>query len=686
MSEVDRTAPSTAPHHLRHIEGLRGLAVLLVVFFHVDVPLFAGGFVGVDVFFVISGFLITRLLFAEHAQTGTISLTHFYTRRARRLAPALLSTLALTAVLAWLLLPTTPLAEFGRSLVFAVFGVANFYFWNDGDYFALPASSKPLLHTWSLGIEEQFYLLWPLVLALVLRVASHRALVATAALGLVFSAGFALVLPALFFGDGWLPFVDSFNQTRSTMFFLLPSRAYELLIGVCLALAPRSLARSPIVGDVLVVIGLALVGAAVIVFDEGSVYPGLLGFVPCVGAACLIAGGQATRLHTLLTHRTIVWVGAVSYSLYLVHWPLIVLYRAVWGAPGVVARGALVVVAVVVSALSHRFVEVPCRRGPLSRRVVVLLVATHVALVVFGILASRSGGFPGRVAHHGIVTDGERDPARFHRTHFGGAGFPARGPIGDPRPPKLILVGDSHAHHYASGLVTHLGEPHDVAIHVIADTSCLHLPGFTRKTREDDFDTRCRAAVDELVALVARTSPPPVVVLSHAWSTQVGWARQRDDDGTLRSEPVTIDDVITGLSRLKNAIGEAPLVVIGEVPTTGGVNLVDHFQRPWLAAMLGARAEAYETSPERGHPALRDRLAADAAATGAYTFLDPYDVLCRAGRCRNLDDERRLLYSDVAHLSAAGSRFVIGAFADRLLALVQRPTSDQRSSSPPAVR
>jgi len=335
------------------VEGLRGLAVLVVVLFHAGFAGVAGGFVGVDVFFVISGFLITGLLLRERERTGRIGLLHFYARRARRLLPAALVVLVATLVVALPLVAPLDRAAVGLDGAAAALSIGNIRFaLAAGDYFSSVTEPSPFLHFWSLAVEEQFYLVWPALILLVARGAHARRWV-TIALVAVVVASFAANLVVTETAANWA-------------FYSLPTRAWELGLGGLLAVGAGALARIPgrLVG-LAGWLGLAAIGIATVTFDSSLAYPGAAALLPVLGAVALLAGGsRALGPGRLLSVPPIRFLGRISYSLYLVHWPILVLAPMAVGGPVDEASSAsLVVLSVAVAVICWALIETPFRTG-----------------------------------------------------------------------------------------------------------------------------------------------------------------------------------------------------------------------------------------------------------------------------------------------------------------------------------
>ncbi len=370
------------------IDGLRALAVLPVILFHAGIPGFSGGFVGVDVFFVISGYLITSIL-AHELDTGRYSLLTFYERRARRILPALVLVLVCSALATAFWLAPRHLREFGRSAVSVAAFTSNVFFWHESGYFDTLNETKPLLHTWSLAIEEQYYLIFPPLLALLWRFMRRRVALVVAAVAV------ASFLMATFWGPGH----------AVANFYLLPTRAWELLLGALIALTPalrdRALGETPRAGDEwLAALGLALLLAATVAFDAHTPVPGIPALIPTVGTALILTCAHPhTRVARVLAWRPVVAVGLVSYSAYLWHQPLLAFARVY--APvalSLAARAGLGCLAVALAWVSWSFVEAPFRDRKRWTRTQVLTsaVISLAAVAAAGAWVAHARGFPER--------------------------------------------------------------------------------------------------------------------------------------------------------------------------------------------------------------------------------------------------------------------------------------------------
>jgi peptidoglycan/LPS O-acetylase OafA/YrhL len=435
------------PRYRADIDGLRAVAVLLVVACHIGIYRFRGGYVGVDVFFVISGYLISSVIFADIAESR-FSLFSFYERRVRRIVPALLVMLLGTSVLAYLYLLPVETEDFAKSLVAAVFSQSNFYFWSLSSYFDAPAAFKPLLHTWSLAVEEQFYIFFPLFLMLIQRVSRKWLRPSIVAITVISFAASA---------------VGAYRFPNAT-FYLAPTRAWELMVGTLLSLGMFPAIQDAVRRNIATLAGAALIFASGMAYSSSTAFPGLAALAPCLGAALIIAGGETgtSWVGRALSWKPVVFVGLISYSLYLWHWPIIVFQRiSTVLVNGVTDRTAGLVafaVAFVLAVLSWKFVELPFRNGRLKLHGGRLFNAAGFASLLMASLAVWmlvSHGLPSRYPSEAVrvasyldygTKDEYREGTCFVLPSNSSEAFDSTACLRqDPARPNYLLLGDSHA-------------------------------------------------------------------------------------------------------------------------------------------------------------------------------------------------------------------------------------------------
>lgn len=375
------------------IDGLRAIAVVPVILFHAGAPLFSGGFVGVDIFFVISGFLITTILLAE-LEAGTFSIVHFYERRARRILPALFLVLAACLPFAWLWFMPNDLSEFAKSVIAAIGFAANIFFWQHSNYFDAATELKPLLHIWSLGVEEQFYLFFPIVLMLVWHMGRKWIVV-------LLVIGSLLSLALSQYGASVRPVAT---------FFLLPTRGWELAMGSLIALYLHETVRDnarvhfpPALSQTLSLAGLGLIFYSIVAFDKETPFPSLYALAPTVGAALIILFAlPGTVVGRLLGGKVLVAIGLVSYSAYLWHQPLLSFARhRSLAEPNGVVLASLVVLTFVLAYLTWRYVERPFRQKAVVSKRLLWRSAVTGALLIASFAAglqTTAGTFQSRIS------------------------------------------------------------------------------------------------------------------------------------------------------------------------------------------------------------------------------------------------------------------------------------------------
>lgn len=366
----------TKNRYYKEIDGLRAIAVIVVFLFHLNIPGFSGGFIGVDVFFVISGYLITQLILQELAgskELGQIEFDYvsFYIRRTKRLAPALIITLFLSACIAVTIFYPYDLQKFSSSVMYALLGLSNIFFWNEAGYFDISSEVKPTLHTWSLSVEAQFYLVWPLLVTFFYKHITQKRLIwIWIGLGCI-----SLMLNLFFIEDiGNVAILSgryissAFKNREATIFFLTPFRMYEFIMGASIVWTERHVSTLPIwCDDILCFTGLCLIFNTVLLHTSSS-FSIVYALLPCLGTALVLLSAKHSRYTgSILCNPLMVSIGLMSYSLYLIHWPAIVFYKYVKSSGlTYLDKIYIVLLSVVVAWLLYQFIEKPFRRIQLN--------------------------------------------------------------------------------------------------------------------------------------------------------------------------------------------------------------------------------------------------------------------------------------------------------------------------------
>lgn len=632
-----------APSHYRpDIDGLRALAVGMVVAFHAFPALAPGGFIGVDVFFVISGYLISGLILGGlHA--GRFSFAQFYSRRLRRIAPALLAVLAACAGLGLWLLHPDEMAQLGNHIVGGAGFVANLLLWNESGYFDTEAQSKPLLHLWSLAIEEQFYLAWPLLLVLLHR---HKCNIARATLAITL-ASFAVNI------------YDTQLHETAASYYSPFGRMWELMLGSLLALRvlPAFSARAR---NLQSLTGLALLAVAMLGLDKDSPYPGALALLPTCATALLIAAGpQALVNRQLLSRKYVVALGLVSYPLYLWHWPLLVFARtAFYGELSTQATLAVLLASLALAIATYRGIERPLRaRAPMPRLLCLLLAlaaATGAAMAWTGHQQARNtppspAALNDRFFNFARISDGSC-PRLLKRGPAIAQGIC----ITNSPEPSLLVVGDSHAMAMASAIFARRIPARAV---LIAGHGCPLYANLDYSFSNSPTDNRhCREIAQEAQAM-ARLPAIKTVLLVHSSGTYIYNPRTyyKNDGQAINAKEAFVTGTGDMANRLLALHKDVTLVIDaphlpanpGDCVRRSSLGAAKDCTTP-LATVLTAQKE------------YREAITAVAALAPGLKIFDTATLFCSQTTCAP-GDAQGFYYNDNHHLSVHGSEKLLPA-------------------------
>jgi peptidoglycan/LPS O-acetylase OafA/YrhL len=656
------------------IDGLRAIAIISVVAFHARLALFGGGFVGVDVFFVISGYLIGSLVYRD-IRNSKFSILHFYERRAKRILPALITVLVVCNVIAFILLSPLELTKYCEEAFSAVFSVSNIYYWRQPTYFDPGSIFKPLLMTWSLGVEEQFYLLFPLGIFLLHRFAKRSLFV------------WILIITGLSFAVSVL----CVNIYPSAAFYLLPMRAWELGLGVLIAVheikSEGPVQLKPVVASALGWLGLALIAAPVMAYTENTRFPGFAAVLPTAGAACLILARNSFVNRRLLAFRPMVFIGLVSYSWYLWHWPLLSFARIVSGGLLSVSEAVLIaILSLTLAVVSYHFVEQPFRRSttPAAR----LLPRYAVALMLLGavsFLGYKERGWPSRTPQLSRLETSVHGLARnVCLSHLDSSEPWFAAPcVMDGTGPKVALWGDSHAAALGDTM-RELALQRGYGFEFLTKASCRPLSGVTlHRTARPTFARTCETFNRTVLQHLLTEPQIKVVLLAGFWSgpwNEVG-GQECYSDTTQPCNRVSDEDsyrnLHTGLLKaitLLRTSGKR-VIVATDVPRFDPdpmAVLRNSLIKPRgeVAALVSSRVSSLDAVAEdsliKSADVLADREVREAASEGGAQILDLSRNLCSDSRCRFWDGGV-LLYSDPSHLTAAGAEYALRGQAPILI-------------------
>lgn len=608
------------------VDGLRAVAVLLVLHFHAFPAAVPGGYVGVDVFFVISGFLITSIIVRELEQ-DRFSLQTFYARRIRRIFPALLVVLVIALLLGWLWMLPAAFAQLGTDIFASAAFSANIALLLQSGYFDVESAKKPLLHLWSLGIEEQFYLAWPLILLLTARLRLSIVAVAST-LGI---ASFILNVALI-------------GSHPVATFYLPFTRAFELLLGAGLACSWDRVNQTSQASNIRAWIGVAMIAAVAAVLNSHSVFPGWWAILPVAGTALLLSAPGAWICRVVLASPSLVWIGLISYPLYLWHWLLLVFGATIKFAPLTLLERELALIASVLLAwATYRFIEKPIRFGRPSPRKLAGLCTGMLLIGVAGVVVIWGHGFDFRLPAEirsmaSVPTQTQR--WRVHEcmldisieTSFA-ADCADRG-----RRPLVMVWGDSTAGALIPGL-RHAQQTRNFGIAQFTSSSCIpalkaDIPG----------NPNCRVMNDKVLAL-ARELQPDVVLLHGTWEQH-------------------LDNVAETVRALKQQT-QARVVVLGPLPfwQRGVPNEVLRYYMLHQTLVPPRLAGVAKSDSQY------DKLMQEKLVTPGAEFISSREQMCNIEGCliRLGDSAADIIISDQAHLTEKGSEFLIGAIIDRVL-------------------
>ncbi len=630
----------TASTHLSHpkyrsdIDGLRAVAILSVLAFHIFPDWMPGGFVGVDIFFVISGFLISTIIF-ENLEAGHFSYAEFYARRIKRIFPALVLTLFVSFALGWALMPAEYFRVAGKHLYSGAAFLVNFALLRETNYFNATGDTDPFHHLWSLAVEEQFYIFWPLMLGLVWKRRWNFLWITLA----VACASFAFDVTTL-------------ASDAAVAFYSPLSRFWELMVGGVLAYLvlhkPQALSHMPrgtsLAGALLMVLGFVLI-------SPQSDFPGWVSLFPTMGAFLLMAAGPQGWINRhVLGRKPMVWVGLISYPLYLWHWPLLVyarIYTA--GDPALPGRLLVLVASMALAWATYRFVEKPVRWQLPGKPVVTALLVLLSGMLILGKATDRAEGFPAREANQQVFRF-HYDAAAGYRSglcfldapgpHFSAKDFKGNcAERSSPGVPLVFLWGDSFAASLYRGLL-YQGKLQGFDLAQYTASGCPGIVGF-------DIDKRnsCRE-INAYIFDQVKLLRPHTVILGGNWALY--------DRRNSNWSELDFSKFERTISSLK-ALGVAHIVLVGQLPTF-------KIDQPIVASKVFVK-DAVDRTMRSVNPQdypVNERMRRFAAANGV-DFLSPMDALCNPSGCliSASPHELKPLSFDYGHLTEDGSRMLI---------------------------
>lgn len=665
-------AASSKTAYRTEIDGLRAIAVVPVILFHAGMPWVGGGYVGVDVFFVISGYLITRILLDAH-RNGTYSIIDFYRRRCVRILPALTVVTLASFAAGWLWMTPQDFQKFADSVVAVATFSSNILFWQESGYFDVQAELKPLLHTWSLAVEEQYYILFPIILAVIWKFAPR----------LVLPCVIAMAIAGLYLSGKMV------RHYPEAAYFLLPSRAFEILAGsIVAALAGYSVSArldgiSDRMAELLAAVGLGAIAVSVFLFTSTTRFPGYNALVPVLGTVLvLLFVRQGSLIYRFLACRPLQLIGLSSYSAYLWHQPVLAFARLrSLDALSLAEALTLAVLSIALGLLTWKFIEIPSKRLHKleAKRVLSLAVTSLVFLGVIGLSAVRTGGFPNRFPAEVVaVLDAPELQDGVACTYFAvnGSSVPQGCAFGDENGTQTIaLYGDSHADAFRATLDKEFKRLNIRGLRVNI-TQCEPVPYVTVEGLPDDRFETCMRAFDETLDFLKREADGIIVAIRWNYrlypvpgkidrltfdngegGVELDKERiyeARGENGDRSVQAPAKEQAVRRMFEKLQATG-LPLSIVHQVPETGidikRYNFIRYLEDGRLPEAISTSYERYQ-SRNAFTGALLDGI------TGpTITHVHPDRALCDTlikGRCAVQFGGKRY-YSDDDHLSGDGA-------------------------------
>ncbi|MCD5384361.1 MAG: acyltransferase, partial [Candidatus Pacebacteria bacterium] len=644
------------------IDGLRAFAVIPVILFHLGIPGFSGGFVGVDIFFVISGYLITSIILRE-IRKGTFSLLGFWERRIRRILPVLFTVILSTIVVSYfIILYPLDFKSFGLTVVAQSMFIINMFFMRQSSYFASPNDAVPLLHTWSLAVEEQFYIAFPLVLiAIVLYARKHIVILLSslAILSLSLSIYLVNIDPSANFSIPFVPHIWGGATNLSAGFYLFPARAWELIIGALLAATSIKITSSKN-SEILSSLGMVGLLYSFFMISEKS-FPGLLALIPVLSTALIIWSNTEhnTFIYKLLSFPVFIWIGLISYSLYLWHWPIIVLTKQIWPEQTpLYGTEVILLLTFILSVCTYIFIESPFRNKHfLSKRAFVFTLGFILMLVLFvsGVYIYKKNGLPNRAPESTraiAVAVADLNPRRdecfknnLRQISILSGGEPCIiGQEKDNKQIDFILWGDSHADAIMP-LFDDLANQYGTRGVFMAIGGCAPIINDTPITENEI----CSQAKSAAISYITKHNIKNIFLIAN-------WAPKYTT--TLSSSSISLN------AGLQQTITELPkdsnIYIMENVPNHPQFNVRKVFSRLYTGTIVTRRTKEYLIENREEHDAIQRLIEIDPNIT----IINPVDILCTPYVECLFTHEGKIIYLDTSHINTYGSTLLLPLFKD----------------------
>lgn len=650
MSVFSSTAKTNSSNYQPGVDGLRAVAVMLVLLFHVGFSQVSGGFVGVDVFFVISGYLITGIIF-NAASENRFSYVGFMGARIARLYPALIFTLIVTFIFCFLLYSPSDFTRVAKSGLYALASASNIYFSNSAGYFDTSQETNPLLHTWSLAVEQQFYLIWPILIVASVKFAKKIT-------GLVI----AVIAIISLIASQW-----AITNMQVEAYYLMPFRVFELGFGGVAFFISKKVKLSEKYKEIMMFAGLLMIVIPAFTYSSMTPFPGINAMLPVAGAVLCILSHDAKYCGFVINNRASVGVGIISYSVYLIHWPIIIFFKY-WSFRDFsfyeklsIIFSSLIAGYFMYILIENRFRKIKIYCPISSSSFFYLSIACVLSLYIYTI---KDNGITWRVGSNNLASS-VKEPA------FGGDGIEMGKMVvlGDVKAkPEFVIMGDSYARQYSSTIDRIMRSEGRSAIGFFADGSYL--------SPDILFDSKGKLSVyGKKVALMAinyaKDHSLPIVYVQSWLNYRTNLVDENRNHFSLNNDNVYMEFHARNIEKMKKMAG-TQFVIIGNHPTSGGedsdgglscVNRPSYVYTPCANKLFNR-----DTGPRRD----ANNYLKSLMEKQNIQFIDPYIYLCKNGKCSSVSDDGNLIHSDAYHLSKTGASVAwkgIGPEIDRILKL-----------------
>lgn len=613
------------------IDGLRALAVISVIFYHLGVTGFSGGFVGVDVFFVISGFLITRLILAD-IEKDKFSFVRFYGRRARRLFPAFFFMLVVSSVFSYIMFTPEHFSRFSGAVVYALGSISNFYFLGESGYFDASVDIKPLLHTWTLGVEEQFYFMWPFLLVMLVKKGHKWA--APICIGI-----FGVI--SLYYSEKLL------STSPETAFYLVPFRVMEFSIGSVLVWFIGFQFKNKVITEMIPLLGLSIIGYSIYTYSNETLFPGVNALLPCIGAALVIYSKNSNMVCTALKNKAVVYIGLISYSLYLAHWPIIVFYKYyIFNTSSDLTElemVSLVIATFVVAVFMYVYIETPFRGkkdGQQKLSIPAFGFVCALSSIVLMIPAASAWATGGWLWRYTDLSESARNELKIKDSDYREYAYKkiielSEQPFFNNSKKKILVIGDSQAGDFVNMLVENNYHKKINLSAIVIGAKCQPLLLAEIEVAQyigDKYKATCRAQREKYKKSV-KLKQADVIVLAAAWR---GWG---------------VDKLGDTIQKLRS-LGIKAIYVVG--PKNQGKS----------GQALLARYKRSEGIEEISAQYIREgtvRMNKTLQSLYKDSFINLLSYICPdEAHCRVLTPNDKVIFFDQSHVSPEGARYLGG--------------------------